>query len=261
MDSKKHATYSLSASRSKGFLRKFLLTESYKTSNLLGVFFDKLPDRVDLRETGFVGEAKDQGPLEVSIGMALVKGCLEFLAKKEYQMDHELSAFYVYKKDRSSLFPSLRNTSSSFLDAVEVLKNQGCPPGRLDYSYQNTIIDYESFDWNIVSVAMKIKQCFHLGSVREVKHCLSAGYPVASLLEVYPSMFDVMVYRDGFIKVPEQSETPMGTHAITIIGFDEGRQSFIVKNSWSKSWGDYGFGYLPYQAFKIMNVESYSLRL
>ena len=70
-----------------------------------------------------------------------------------------------------------------------------------------------------------------------------------------------MVYRTGEIPYPDKSETLIGHHAVTIVGYDDMANSFIVRNSWSKSWGDYGYGHLPYQTAKKLLVENYSLRL
>jgi len=258
MPEKDQLGYTLRAKPSKGLIRRYVLTDSY-WMNTMACLLKKPPLKVDLRETGFVSPIKDQGPFEVSIGIALVNGCLEFIARKDHDITHELSWLYPYRKERSNLFPDKRNTVTSFLDAVQVLKDNGCPPGRLD-SY-GSFIDYESFDWKIVSSAMRVRKCYRMKFAREVKHSLAQGYPVACLVDVYPSMFDVNVFRDGDISIPESSEKPVGIHAFTIVGFEEVKQCFIVKNSWSKSWGDYGFGYLPYKAFNLMLREAYSLRL
>ena len=38
-----------------------------------------------------------------------------------------------------------------------------------------------------------------------------------------------------------------GGHAICVVGYDDDTQLFKFKNSWSNSWGDNGYGYLPYE--------------
>jgi len=39
----------------------------------------------------------------------------------------------------------------------------------------------------------------------------------------------------------------LGGHAVAVVGFDE--RSLIIKNSWGKSYGNGGYGNLPYDAF------------
>jgi hypothetical protein len=48
-----------------------------------------------------------------------------------------------------------------------------------------------------------------------------------------------------------------GLHAVTIIGYDDEAQAFLVENSWSSGWGDGGFFGLPYDMVRQVVTESY----
>ncbi|NIQ16155.1 MAG: peptidase, partial [Candidatus Dadabacteria bacterium] len=37
-----------------------------------------------------------------------------------------------------------------------------------------------------------------------------------------------------------------GGHAIMVVGYDDNKQRFIVRNSWGRRWGDKGCCYMPY---------------
>ena len=50
--------------------------------------------------------------------------------------------------------------------------------------------------------------------------------------------------RNGIIPLP--SGSIIGGHAVCFVGYDDTKQVFKFKNSWSKDWGDNGYGYLPY---------------
>lgn len=51
----------------------------------------------------------------------------------------------------------------------------------------------------------------------------------------------------GFLPVPNtETEGVIGGHAMAIVGYDDEKQHFIVRNSWSASWGDNGYIYIPY---------------
>jgi hypothetical protein len=52
--------------------------------------------------------------------------------------------------------------------------------------------------------------------------------------------------RDGNIPLPTPGEAFLGGHAVTLVGYDDDRGSFIFRNSWGNRWGDRGYGYLPY---------------
>ena len=258
--SKKNYVYALNASLSRGGLRRLLLTDRYAVANWRTTF-KAIPVKVDLRETGFYGDVQDQGNLETSIGISLVKGCLEYAAKKDFNYNHSLSSIYVYRKDRFGFFTDPIHTVTSMMDAIEVMIYQGCCSESFD-SYDYSTFSYrETPQLDTLASPMRLKRAYRIKSIKEIKRCLAEGYPVASLFQVFPSMFNIFVYRSGSILLPDTSEVSLGRHAMTIVGYDDNLEHFIVRNSWSKSWGEYGYGKLPYSAFKRMHLESYSLRL
>lgn len=52
---------------------------------------------------------------------------------------------------------------------------------------------------------------------------------------------------NGLIPNPVATSKTIGGHAICFVGYDDVRQVFKFKNSWGSTWGDHGYGYLPYQ--------------
>ncbi|NBV28120.1 hypothetical protein EBS02_03745 [bacterium] len=253
--------YPISASKSNDKFKRFVLTDSYRLRNLKSLLSKNLPVKVDLRESGLLSSITDQGNMETSIGIALTNGCLEYAIKRSRNVEYDLSSVFLYQKDRTSFFPSPGKTVTNFIDAIEILKFKGCSPALLD-SYDHSNFNYYPSDnaFGIASIN-RIRKAYRLKSIKDIKHSLSEDNPVACLIEVYPSFFDVFVYRTGMINPPSSKEKKKGNHAITIVGYDDEKSHFIVKNCWSKSWGDFGYGYLPYRAFKIMFVEGYCLKV
>ena len=41
----------------------------------------------------------------------------------------------------------------------------------------------------------------------------------------------------------------LGGHAVPIVGYDDNRKAFLCQNSWSSSWGNKGFFFMPYSVF------------
>eukprot|EP01034_Spumella_vulgaris_P041037 gene41037-50776_t len=37
------------------------------------------------------------------------------------------------------------------------------------------------------------------------------------------------------------------SHAVCMVGYDESRRVWIMRNSWGPDWGDHGYFYLPYE--------------
>jgi hypothetical protein len=50
-----------------------------------------------------------------------------------------------------------------------------------------------------------------------------------------------------------------GWHFVTLVGFDERRQAFRLINSWGPGWGDHGYAWLGYDAFKLRTTHAYVL--
>lgn len=79
------------------------------------------------------------------------------------------------------------------------------------------------------------------------------------------SVIDVVkkaIYRDGVCAIcmpvfnenmdmwnASQGDEYMGGHAMAIVGYDDDKEHFIIRNSWGKEWGDQGYTYFPYKDF------------
>jgi Papain family cysteine protease len=52
-----------------------------------------------------------------------------------------------------------------------------------------------------------------------------------------------------------------GTHAMTIVGYDDRRQAFRLINSWSKNWGDRGYAWFSYDLLQSRVGAAYVLEI
>jgi C1A family cysteine protease len=86
----------------------------------------------------------------------------------------------------------------------------------------------------------------NLGSMKAV---LAGGFPITIGFTVYDSFETAAVARTGIVPMPAKSERVLGGHAVLIVGFDDSRSWFIVRNSWGTGWGDKGYFYIPYAYF------------
>ncbi|MFN7903955.1 MAG: C1 family peptidase [Pseudobdellovibrionaceae bacterium] len=77
-------------------------------------------------------------------------------------------------------------------------------------------------------------------NIAAVKQALQKG-PLMTTLTVYA---DFMVYAGGVYK--HTTGEQMGGHAVSIVGYDDKEQAFIIRNSWGKEWGEDGFGKVAY---------------
>ncbi len=77
-------------------------------------------------------------------------------------------------------------------------------------------------------------------SPSSVKKALLSG-PLVTTMKVYE---DFLVYSQGIYK--HASGGALGGHAVSLIGYDDAKGAFIIRNSWGESWGEKGFAYIDY---------------
>ena len=83
-------------------------------------------------------------------------------------------------------------------------------------------------------------------NISDTKQCIVSGYPVVFGFTLYESFMSNDVTYSGEVPIPSPNEAPIGGHAVMAIGYDDTKQSLIVRNSWGTSWGLKGYFYLPY---------------
>ena len=117
------------------------------------------------------------------------------------------------------------------------------PPTKAYYESKYSIIK----NWGIVPQNSTF--------VQDLKRVLFSGVPVVIGILVFESFESDSSANTGIIHMPNtNSEMLLGGHAITLIGFDDSKNSFLFLNSWGTNWGTYqpnnnnfkGYGWIPY---------------
>jgi C1A family cysteine protease len=76
--------------------------------------------------------------------------------------------------------------------------------------------------------------------IQDVKNALKKG-PMITSMYVYE---DFVNYGSGVYK--HTKGNGLGGHAISLIGFDDNKRAWIIRNSWGNEWGMDGFAYISY---------------
>ncbi len=77
-----------------------------------------------------------------------------------------------------------------------------------------------------------------------IKATLAMAVPVVFGFTVYESFQHIGA--DGVCPMPAKTESVLGGHAVTLVGYDDKRGSFLVRNSWGPDWGAHGHFWMPY---------------
>ena len=78
-------------------------------------------------------------------------------------------------------------------------------------------------------------------TVSAIKNALYSDGPLVTTMEVYDDFFS---YRSGVYS--HVSGDYAGGHAILLVGYNDGGQYFICKNSWGTGWGESGYFRIAY---------------
>ena len=78
------------------------------------------------------------------------------------------------------------------------------------------------------------------GSDKKVKEALKHG----PLLTTMNAREDFLYYKGGVYKATTSKKA--GGHAVAIIGFDDEKKAWLIKNSWGEDWGESGYGWVAY---------------
>jgi C1A family cysteine protease len=86
-------------------------------------------------------------------------------------------------------------------------------------------------------------------SVKEMKEAISKYGAIAATVKVTPAF---QAYKSGvFDEFASVSGANDVNHAITIVGWDDNKKAYLVKNSWGPNWGDKGYIWVEYGSNNI----------
>jgi len=125
-----------------------------------------------------------------------------------------------------------------YLDtSLNLLKNKGVTSeSKCAYKGYEAACSSSGSDYKITSWSYK-----RTPSVDDIKSYLSKYGLVYCAFVVYR---DFMNYTGGVYRYTSGSQA--GGHAVAIVGYDDAKQAFKVKNSWGTGWGERGYFWIGY---------------
>jgi C1A family cysteine protease len=221
---------------------------------------ESLPASADLR--AWCSPIEDQEQLGSCTANASV-GLVEYFERRACGRHVDASRLFVYKATRNLLHWT-GDTGAFLRSAMGALVLFGAPPEEY-WPYEIAHFDDEppafayAFGQNFQ--AIKYLRLDPPGTtpgqlVQEIKKFLTSGFPSMFGFTVYSSIRQANT--NGKIPMPGPNEQVEGGHAIVAVGFDDAmtitntdanvtsKGAFLIRNSWGTSWGDAGYGWLPY---------------
>jgi C1A family cysteine protease len=192
----------------------------------------------------------DQGQLGSCTANAL-SAAFDFDRVKEGKKFMTPSRLFIYWNERDIEGTVNQDAGARIRDGVKVLVKFGTPPEtEWPYDIDNFTLkpspaSFKDAEKNQALVYQRIITPSQ-DKTRDMFACLANGYPFVAGIAVYESFESSHAAQTGVIPMPSLDENLLGGHAILIVGYDYTTERFIFQNSWGTSWGDKGFGYLPF---------------
>lgn len=204
-----------------------------------------LPEIVDLRPQ--MPPIYDQGQLGSCTANA-IGAAVQFAHKKQFGQDLMPSRLFIYYNERAMEGTIRYDAGAQIRDGIKSVNKQGVCP---EYYWPYIISKFKTKPLKICYLeALKDKVIQYSAinqTLNDMKSCLTSGYPFVGGFSVYQSFESDQVAKTGVVPMPGKNESQMGGHAVTIVGYDDSKQSFIVRNSWGDKWGILGYCYMPYE--------------
>lgn len=201
-----------------------------------------IPQMVDLRTNSKMPPVYDQGDLGSCVANAF---CAAYdFDSPGYYMGSRLFLYYNQRVIDNTVN---QDSGAKLKDGVTALKKYGlCPESMWPYNITQFTVRppqrcYRRALSNKVLTAYNIKN-----TLPSMQNALINGLPFIVGILIYSSFETQEVATTGIVPMPKQTDRVIGGHAVLVVGYDNSKQWFIVRNSWGPNWGIGGYFYLPY---------------
>jgi len=222
-----------------------------------------LPAKVDLRQWCPPIEDQDQlGSCTANAGV----GMIEYYENKAFGVWLDASRLFLYKTTRN-LLGWTGDTGAYLRTTMGAMALFGVPPEKYrPYKIADFDIEPSAFLYAFAQAYQAINY-YRLDPpgvspanlLQRIKTNLAGNLPSMFGFTVYDSIRQANGAGKGKIPFPCPKEKVLGGHAIVAVGYDDATKiknancgaettgALLIRNSWGSSWGDAGYGWLPYE--------------
>ena len=208
----------------------------------------KLNSLVDLRPK--MPPVYDQGHLGSCTANALC-------GLMEYNDSIQGSRLFLYYNERKLENDIAEDAGATLSDGIKCLVKYGvCSEQTWPYNPKKytTKPEHNCYTEATAHKALTVKNIPN--DMTYMKNSLSQDLPFVVGIEVFQSFMSNEVAKTGYVPMPSSDEESVGGHAVLCVGYNDEKKVWIIRNSWSDTWGDNGYFYLPYEYLLDSSLSS-----
>jgi len=246
-----------------GYIPDKFDSRDYKLSSISN---NKISNKQRVDYTNEMSPVKNQGNLGSCVGFA-VSAMVEWQQQQEYLKEKQEGSTYKRDKDHYDLSEQWIYYKAKEIDgfddntegttiraAMKVLNKQGVPTEK-GWKYNDSAVNEPEFWAKSTARWNKSKSYYKIETIKEMKETLQKIGPYVAGVLVYPEWGSPS--NNGYINYPSNIYDYLGGHAICIVAYDDNKKRFKFKNSWGRSWGNEGYGWLSYRYIKELSIISW----
>lgn len=244
--------------RKFGWLRDLPDHRDFKL--LLAPYPGPLPSSVDLRSG--MPQVYDQGQLGSCTANAAGAAYqyMRGVEKKDIFMPSRLFIYYNSRKTDGTIKYDAGSTIRTSMKAIGQfgVPHEDAWPYNIDkFTKKPRRAAFKDGRKNLALQYLTVHQ-----DLTSLKTSLAQNFPIVFGFAVYESFQSATVATTGIVPMPAVNESCLGGHAVVLVGYNDEKSHFIVRNSWGTNWGDNGYFYMPYEYItnKHLSADFWTVR-
>lgn len=179
-------------------------------------------------------------------------GLYEFhLIQKDINIVFIPSRLFIYYNQRVLMNSTEYDSGSQIKTGLQVLKQYGvCPETK--WPYHNDYLEYEPLNECYEYPIEKFTYYRLHHTIDSLKSALTNKNPFVFGMALYSEFLEIK--EDGVLAMPNKDSKYLGGQCVMAVGYDDNKQSFIIRNSFGVEWGDKGHFYMPYDYITETNL-------